>query len=50
MCREELLPMADIVMPNIPEAAAILGWGKTAIRNVEDMRRAAEHICKLGPR
>jgi hydroxymethylpyrimidine/phosphomethylpyrimidine kinase len=42
-----LLPLADVVTPNVPEAELITG---TAIRTVEDMERAALAIHRMGPR
>ncbi len=41
-----LLPLATVVTPNAPEAEAILG---VKIRSVEDLKRAAEAISRLGP-
>ena len=45
--RAELLPLAFVLTPNIPEAEALAG---IAIRSVEDMREAARRILGLGPR
>ncbi|KZV49807.1 Thiamin biosynthesis protein isoform 1 [Dorcoceras hygrometricum] len=47
--REELLPLADIVTPNLKEASALLGDGIT-LETVADMRSAAKHIYEIGPR
>lgn len=50
---EELLPLADVLTPNIPEAEAILEEKlkkNYEIKNVEDMVKAAEEIYKLGPK
>ena len=44
--RSELLPRALIVTPNIPEAEVLSG---TSIRSLDDMRRAARDIRRLGP-
>lgn len=44
---EELLPLARLVTPNIPEAEALTG---TTIKSEADMRRAAVVIRKLGVR
>ena len=41
----ELVAIADIVTPNIPEAELLVG---EAIRGREDMRRAAEKILEMG--
>ncbi|KAL3814500.1 hypothetical protein ACJIZ3_015768 [Penstemon smallii] len=46
--REELLPMADIVTPNLREASALLGG--VALETVADMRSAAKSIHDIGPR
>ncbi|KAK6156990.1 hypothetical protein DH2020_011238 [Rehmannia glutinosa] len=46
--REELLPMADIVTPNLREASALLGG--TPLQTVADMRSAAKSIHDIGPR
>ena len=43
----EILPLAQIVTPNLPEAARLAGF---EVRNPGDMRRAAETILALGPR
>ncbi len=45
--RQELLPNADVVTPNIPEAEAI---AEMAIATVEHMKAAAERIAELGPK
>ncbi|KAG8364072.1 hypothetical protein BUALT_Bualt19G0088000 [Buddleja alternifolia] len=46
--REELLPMADIVTPNLREASALLGG--IPLESVADMRSAAKSIHDIGPR
>ena len=43
----ELLPRAEVVTPNVPEATALVGF---PIRTLDDMREAARRIRKLGPR
>ena len=43
----ELFPQAEVVTPNIPEAALLAG---VAIETVDDMRTAARRIRALGPR
>jgi hydroxymethylpyrimidine/phosphomethylpyrimidine kinase len=44
----ELLPLAYAVTPNVPEVQRILG--DVVIGSVEDMKMAAEHIHRLGPK
>jgi len=43
----ELLPLARVVTPNVPEAEALSG---RRIRSIADMREAARRIQDLGPR
>ena len=43
--REELLPLADIVTANVPEAAALTGQ---KIVTIDDAGRAAERLVSLG--
>jgi hydroxymethylpyrimidine/phosphomethylpyrimidine kinase len=45
--RSELLSIAHVVTPNVPEAEVLSG---IVIRSVEDMRRAGERILAMGPR
>ena len=45
--RDELLPLALIVTPNIPEAEVLSG---IKVRSVEDMEHAAKKINALGPK
>jgi hydroxymethylpyrimidine/phosphomethylpyrimidine kinase len=45
--RKRLLPYADLVTPNLPEAEALTDL---VIRDVDDMRRAAELILTFGPK
>ncbi|KAI3675924.1 hypothetical protein L1987_85520 [Smallanthus sonchifolius] len=46
--RQDLLPMADIVTPNIKEASALLGG--LQLETVTDMRSAAKSLHDMGPR
>lgn len=43
----ELLPRAEVVTPNVPEAEVLVGF---PIRSLDDMREAARRIRTLGPR
>lgn len=43
----ELLPVAEVVTPNIPEAERLVGF---PIRNLEDQIRAARELRQRGPR
>jgi hydroxymethylpyrimidine/phosphomethylpyrimidine kinase len=45
--REDLLPLALIVTPNIPEAEVLAGM---RIRTIEDRKEAARRIHDLGPK
>ena len=42
---EELIPLADIITPNIPEAEVLSGM---SIKNTSDMEQATKIISKLG--
>lgn len=46
--REKLLPLADVVTPNLPEASILLGGATVA--TLEEMRSAAVAIHRMGPR
>jgi len=46
--RRELLPLATVLTPNVPEACALLGI--ESIDNLEAMREAAKRLHALGPR
>jgi hydroxymethylpyrimidine/phosphomethylpyrimidine kinase len=45
--RTELLKLAEVVTPNVPEAEVLAG---ASIRTLDDMRSAARRIRALGPR
>lgn len=45
--RRVLLPLAEVVTPNLPEAEILVGRG---IETLDDMRAAAQAIHALGPR
>ncbi|CAN6880979.1 unnamed protein product [Brassica oleracea] len=46
--RERLLPVADIITPNVKEASALLGGVR--IQTVAEMRSAAKSLHQMGPR
>ncbi len=45
--REQLLPRAALITPNLHEAAVLTG---SAVRTLADMRRAAERLVEMGAR
>ncbi len=45
----QLLPLAELVTPNIPEACVLLGWQESDIRSETDMAEAACALQRLGP-
>ena len=45
--RRRLLPLAEVVTPNLPEAAALVGG---EVGSVDEMRRAARELVSLGAR
>ncbi|KOS00251.1 bifunctional hydroxymethylpyrimidine kinase/phosphomethylpyrimidine kinase [Paenibacillus polymyxa] len=45
--KDDLLPLALVVTPNIPEAEALTG---ISIHTMEDRREAARHIISMGPK
>ena len=46
LLRDELLPRATLLTPNVPEAEALLG---RRIRDLKDMEPAARQLLQLGP-
>jgi hydroxymethylpyrimidine/phosphomethylpyrimidine kinase len=46
--RRELLPLADIITPNLPEAARLLG--QPIAKNVAEMEAQAQALLALGPK
>ncbi|XP_057850290.2 thiamine biosynthetic bifunctional enzyme TH1, chloroplastic isoform X2 [Cryptomeria japonica] len=46
--RKEILPMSDIITPNLKEASALIGG--EPLETIDDMRAAAKSIHQLGPR
>lgn len=45
--KKEMLPLADVLTPNLPEAEAIAG---IKVLTSDDRKRAAEKIRKMGPK
>jgi hydroxymethylpyrimidine/phosphomethylpyrimidine kinase len=45
--KEKLLPLGAVITPNLPEAAALIGWD--TIKTVEEMQEAAKALYHLGP-
>jgi len=45
--RDELIPLAEVITPNLPEAAALLGQAEPT--DVEAMRTMAVALLRLGP-
>ena len=45
--KNELIRMADVLTPNIPEAEVLTG---IEITSVDDMRRAGEYLLNMGPK
>ncbi|CAE6488947.1 unnamed protein product [Rhizoctonia solani] len=50
LIKEELVPLAAMITPNVPEAELLLGLEPGSVKTLEAMLRAAEGISKLGPR
>ncbi len=48
--REALFPLADVVTPNLREAAALCGVDVRDISSVDDMRELGAELLSLGPR
>ncbi|WP_129360524.1 MULTISPECIES: bifunctional hydroxymethylpyrimidine kinase/phosphomethylpyrimidine kinase [Micrococcaceae] len=48
--RADLLPLADLITPNLPESARLLGRPDRVADSLEDMRSQAEELLELGPR
>lgn len=48
--KRELLPLAELVTPNIPEACALLGISEHEIRSERDMAAAAQALLGCGSR
>lgn len=46
--RTQILPLAEIITPNLPEAGVLLGTDEP--RTLDEMRQAARALCKLGPK
>lgn len=50
LIRNELVPLATLVTPNVLETELLLGLEAGSVRSLGDMVRAAEHVGALGPR
>ncbi|MDN5605025.1 MAG: bifunctional hydroxymethylpyrimidine kinase/phosphomethylpyrimidine kinase [Kocuria sp.] len=48
--RGDLLPLADLITPNLPEGARLLDRPDRVARSVDEMRTQAEELLALGPR
>ncbi len=48
--RRELLPLAEVLTPNLPEAAALLGCDLRELAGLQARRQAAAALRALGPR
>lgn len=48
--REELLPIADLITPNLPEAAWLLGEDHPVADGPEEMLQQARSLLAMGPR
>lgn len=46
----DLLPLVDIVTPNLPEAASLLGCGARDLATPAARRQACQALARLGPR
>ncbi|CAE6434350.1 unnamed protein product [Rhizoctonia solani] len=50
LIKEELVPLAAMITPNVPEAELLLGLERGSITSLDTMLSAAEGISKLGAR
>ncbi|KAM0791929.1 hypothetical protein ACM66B_004183 [Microbotryomycetes sp. NB124-2] len=48
--KQDLMPWATVITPNVPEAELLAGWDKGSIKSVDDMVRCAELLGNLGAR
>lgn len=48
--REELVPLADVITPNLPEAARLLGRPEDVADSLAGVREQATELLGLGPR
>ena len=46
---EELVPLATVVTPNVPEAQALLGHPRTPVRGAAELVALARELGRLGP-
>ncbi|CUA72171.1 Thiamine biosynthesis protein THI22 [Rhizoctonia solani] len=50
LIKQELIPLAAMITPNVPEAELLLGLEPGSVKNLGSMLSTAEGIGKLGPR
>lgn len=48
--RRDLLPVADLITPNLPEAALLLGDDVAPATSIEAMQQQAQELARRGPR
>jgi hydroxymethylpyrimidine/phosphomethylpyrimidine kinase len=48
--KQLLLPLAEIVTPNLPEACMLLEMSEEHVRTIADMKKLARALLTLGPR
>jgi len=49
LVRDRLLPVADLITPNLPEAALLLGDDVAVARTISEMRSQARELTNRGP-
>ncbi|PLT45141.1 bifunctional hydroxymethylpyrimidine kinase/phosphomethylpyrimidine kinase [Paenibacillus sp. FSL W8-1187] len=48
--RTRLLPLAEVITPNLPEACALLGWDESELATEAAMEAAARELLRFGSR